>query len=89
MGLHGLLQGQLYLFLKARQKTLNRLVASIPRILSALNFFIDVILLHTRKRPPGRPRFRWVDNITIDLRYDRVVWTGFIWLRIGTNGGLL
>jgi hypothetical protein len=21
--------------------------------------------------------------------YDRVVWTGFIWLRIGTGGGIL
>jgi hypothetical protein len=30
-----------------------------------------------------------MDNIIIDLRYDRVVWTGFIWLRIETCGGLL
>jgi hypothetical protein len=29
------------------------------------------------KRPLGRPRRRWV------------VWTGLIWLRIGTSGGLL
>jgi hypothetical protein len=28
------------------------------------------------KRPLGRPRHRWVDNI-------------MIWLRIGTSGGLL
>jgi hypothetical protein len=39
------------------------------------------------KRPLGRPRHRWVDNIK--ERYDGVVWTGSIWLRIGTNGGLL
>jgi hypothetical protein len=26
-----------------------------------------------------------VDNIKMDLRYDGVVWTGFIWLRIGTS----
>jgi hypothetical protein len=38
------------------------------------------------KRPPGRPRRRWVDNIKIDLRD---VWTGSIWIRIGTSGGLL
>jgi hypothetical protein len=38
------------------------------------------------KRPLGRPRRMWVDNIKIDLR---VVWTGSIWLRIGTSGGLL
>jgi hypothetical protein len=36
-----------------------------------------------------RPRCRWVDNIEMDLRSDGVVWTGLVWLRIGTNGGLL
>jgi hypothetical protein len=44
------------------------------------------------KRPLGRPRRRWVDNIEIDLRdigWDGMVWTGLIWLRIGTSGGLL
>jgi hypothetical protein len=29
------------------------------------------------KRPLGRPRHTWEDNIKMDLR-DRVVWTGFI-----------
>jgi hypothetical protein len=37
------------------------------------------------KRMLGRPRCRWVDNI----RMDRVMWTGLIWLRIGTGGQLL
>jgi hypothetical protein len=37
------------------------------------------------KRPQGRPRCRWVDNI----RMDGVMWTGLIWLRIGTGGELL
>jgi hypothetical protein len=44
------------------------------------------------KRPLGRPRRRWVDNIKMDLReigWDGMVWTGLIWLRIGTSGGLL
>jgi hypothetical protein len=41
-----------------------------------------------RNRPLGRPRLMWVDNIKMDLR-DGVVWTGSIWLRIGTSGGLL
>jgi hypothetical protein len=41
-------------------------------------------------RPLGRPRRRWEDNIKMDLgRYDGVVWTGLIWLRIGTSGELL
>jgi hypothetical protein len=42
-----------------------------------------------RKRPLRRPRLRWLDNIKIDLRKDGEVWTGSIWLRIGTSGGLL
>jgi hypothetical protein len=33
----------------------------------------------------GRPRRRWVDNV----KTDGLLWTGLIWLRIGTNGGLL
>jgi hypothetical protein len=41
------------------------------------------------KRPLGRPRRRWLDNIKIDLREDGMGWTGSIRLRIGTSGGLL
>jgi hypothetical protein len=42
------------------------------------------------KRPPGRPRRRWVDNIKMDLReIGLMVWIGLIWLRIGTRGRLL
>jgi hypothetical protein len=42
------------------------------------------------KRPLGRPRRRWVDNIKMNLReIGWVVRTGPIWLRIGTGGGLL
>jgi hypothetical protein len=38
---------------------------------------------------PGRPRHRWEDNITSDLReLGGKVWTGCIWIRIGTSGGL-
>jgi hypothetical protein len=42
------------------------------------------------KRPLGRPRRRWVDNIKIDLGY--IGWevlTGLVWLRIETGGELL
>jgi hypothetical protein len=42
------------------------------------------------KRPLGRPRRRWKDNIKMNLRD---IWNvgriGFDWLRIGSNGGLL
>jgi hypothetical protein len=44
------------------------------------------------KRPIGRPRCRWVDNIKMDLReigWDGVEWIGLKWFRIGTSGGLL
>jgi hypothetical protein len=41
------------------------------------------------KRPLGRPRRGWEDNIKMDLREDGVVWTGLIRLRIGTSGKLL
>jgi hypothetical protein len=41
------------------------------------------------KRLLERPRRKWEDNIRIDLRKDGVVWTGLIWLRIGTSGVLL
>jgi hypothetical protein len=35
------------------------------------------------RRPQERPIHRWVDNI------DGMVWTGLVWLRIGTSGELL
>jgi hypothetical protein len=41
------------------------------------------------KRPLGRPRSRWVDNIKMNLR--EIEWDGMDgsnWLRIGTSGGL-
>jgi hypothetical protein len=37
------------------------------------------------KRPLGRPRCKWVDNIEIDLRKDMVVWTELVCLQIRTN----
>jgi hypothetical protein len=44
------------------------------------------------KRPLGRPRRRWIDNIKKDLLeigLNVVDWTGLVWLRIGTGGELL
>jgi hypothetical protein len=42
------------------------------------------------KRPLGRTRRRWEDNIKMDLQeVEEIVGTGWIWLRIGTGGGYL
>jgi hypothetical protein len=42
-----------------------------------------------RKRPLGRPRRRWVNTIRTDLGEIEWVWTGLVWLWIGTSGELL
>ena len=44
------------------------------------------------RRQPEIPRRRWEDNIKMDLRnvgWGHGAWTVLIWLRIGTDGGLL
>jgi hypothetical protein len=42
------------------------------------------------KRPLGRPRHRWEDEIRMNLgRLVGGVWSGFSWLRIRAGGGLL
>jgi len=41
------------------------------------------------KRPLGRPRRRWQDNIKMDIREVGGVETEWSWLRIGTDGGHL
>jgi len=40
------------------------------------------------KRPLGRPKRRWVNNIRTDLQeVDVGIWTGLGWPRIETDGG--
>jgi hypothetical protein len=42
------------------------------------------------RRPLGRPRRRWKDNIKTDLpEVGWGAWVGSVWLRIGTGGGFL
>jgi hypothetical protein len=42
------------------------------------------------RRPLGRPKRRWEDNIKMGLQeVGWGLWTGLIWCRIGTGGGLL
>jgi hypothetical protein len=49
-----------------------------------MNAYKTVVGKPEGRRPLGRPRRRWVNNIKMDLRE-----IGLIWLRIGTNGALL
>jgi hypothetical protein len=45
---------------------------------------------HEGRRPLGITRRRWEDNIKMDIQeVGWGAWTGLIWLRIGTGGGLL
>jgi hypothetical protein len=40
------------------------------------------------RRPLGRPRHRWEDNIKMDLEeVGWGAWTGLVWLRIGKVAG--
>ena len=42
------------------------------------------------KRPLGRTKLRWEDNIKMDIQeVECEVWTGLRWLRIRTGGGHL
>ena len=42
------------------------------------------------KRALGRPRRKWEYNIKMDLqKLEGIMWTGWSWLRIGTDGGHL
>jgi hypothetical protein len=43
-----------------------------------------------RGRSLRKPRCLWEEILKWILeRYDEIIWTGLIWLRIGTSGGLL
>jgi len=42
------------------------------------------------KRPLGIPRYRWEENINMDMKEVATrKWTNLMWLRKGTSGGLL
>lgn len=47
------------------------------------NAYIIFVGKPERKRPPGKARCTWQDDIKMDLkRQDRNTWTGVIWLKI-------
>jgi hypothetical protein len=52
-----------------------------------LNEWRPVVGRPEGRRPLGRPRRRWEDNIKMDVQeVGWGAWTGLIWLRIGTRG---
>jgi hypothetical protein len=54
------------------------------------NPYILLVLKPERKRSLVRSRCRWENTIIVDVReFGGSVWTGFFWLRIGTDGGFL
>jgi hypothetical protein len=56
-------------------------------IKNARNIFVGKL---EEKRPLGRPKRGWEDDIRIDIgEKSERVWLGIIWLRTGAFGGLL
>jgi hypothetical protein len=42
------------------------------------------------KRPPGRTRHRYNNNIKVDVgEVGLLAWTGLMWVKVRTSGGLL
>jgi hypothetical protein len=73
--------------IKARRMRWAGHVARMGEVRGAYNILVGKPEV---RRPLGRPRRRWDDNIKMDLGetgFGDV--DGFIWLRIGTGGGLL
>jgi len=67
-----------------------RWAGHVARVRAIRNAYNVLVGKRAGKRPCGRSRRRWEDNIRPDLRemWWRV-WTGCIWLKMGTSGGLL
>jgi hypothetical protein len=72
--------------IKLRRKRWERHIARTGEMRS---FYKVLVRKPEGKRSLGRHRRRLEDNIRKDLREIGNLSTGFIWLRIGTSGGLL
>ena len=65
-----------------------RLVGHVARMGDSRRVYNVLVGKPQGKKPLGRPVRRWDDNIRwIFTKWDVWVWTGLIWLRIGTGGG--
>jgi hypothetical protein len=86
--LHGLYSSpSIVRVIKARRMRWAGHVARMGEVRGAYNILVG---RPEGRRPLGRPRRIWDDNIKMDLREIGFgMWIGLIWLRIGTGGGLL
>jgi hypothetical protein len=69
-----------------------RWAGHVARMEEKRNTYRILVRKPERRRPLGRPRRRWVDNIKMNFReigWDGMDWIGLIWLKIDTSGGLL
>jgi hypothetical protein len=66
-----------------------RWAGHVARMGESRNAYRILVGMPEGKKPIGRRRCRWVDNIKVALRENEIVWTGSVWLRIVTSGGLL
>jgi len=63
------------------------ITTELSRLLARMGEMINTTLLsqkHERRRPLGRPRRRWEDNVTMDLR--EIGWEGVDWMRLAQDG---
>ena len=71
-------------------KSIMRWVGHVARIEERRVAYRILVGKPERKKPLGRPRRRWENNIKIDLQeVEYGTRTGLSWLRIGTGGGQL
>jgi hypothetical protein len=61
----------------------------LERMREERNAYRLLVVKPEENRPLGSPRCRWMEDIKMGLRKDRVVFIELIWLRVGTSGGLL
>jgi hypothetical protein len=67
-----------------------RLAGHIERLEEMRNAYKILVAKPEGKRPLGRHRHRWEDNIKMYLsEIGFVLWIGVIWFRIATGCGLL
>jgi hypothetical protein len=68
-----------------------RCVVHVARVGEERTVYMVLVGRPERKKPFGRPRRRWEEEMKLHLREIgwQCVWGRFVWLGIGTDGGLL